>query len=65
MKAADGRKVNGWLTLGEVVAVYIDKTMIRDGVYITALAHPIVRAGRKGDYFPGQHEDMFEMSRPD
>ena len=65
LQGADGKKVNGWLTLGEVVAVYIDKAMIRDGVYITALAHPIIRAGRRGDYFEVKHEDMFEMVRPD
>ena len=39
--------------------------MIRDGVYQTGLAHPIVRAGRKGDYFEIKQEDMFEMIRPD
>jgi flavin reductase (DIM6/NTAB) family NADH-FMN oxidoreductase RutF len=65
LQGADGKKVQGWLTLGEVVAVYIDKAMIKDGVYITALAHPIVRAGRRGDYFEVKHEDMFEMVRPD
>ena len=61
----EGEKVKGWLTLGEVVAVYIDKAMIQDGVYITALAKPIVRAGRRGDYFTVKPEDMFEMIRPD
>ena len=61
----EGEKVKGWLTLGEVVAVYIDKAMIKDGVYITALARPIVRAGRRGDYFMVKPEDMFEMVRPD
>ena len=61
----EGDKVKGWLTLGEVVAVYIDKAMIQDGVYITALAKPIVRAGRRGDYFTVKPEDMFEMVRPD
>jgi len=55
----------GVVTLAEVVAVYIDKAMIKDGVYITALARPIVRAGRRGDYFEVKHEDMFEMVRPD
>src|ERR1700742_35798 len=65
LQGADGKKVNGWLTLGEVVAVHIDKSLIRDGVYITALAHPIIRAGRRGDYFEVKHEDMFEMVRPD
>ena len=33
-----GNKVQGWLTLGEVVAVHIDKSLIKDGVYQTALA---------------------------
>ena len=61
----EGQKVMGWLTLGEVVAVYIDKAMIKDGVYQTALARPIVRAGRRGDYFEIKPEDMFEMIRPD
>ena len=35
--------------LGEVVAVHIDKAMIKDGVYQTGLARPIVRAGRRVD----------------
>ena len=65
MQGANGEKAQAWLTLGEVVAVHIDKAMIKDGVYQTALAHPIVRAGRKGDYFEIKPEDMFEMVRPD
>ena len=50
---------------GEVVAVHIDKAFIKDGVYQTGLAHPIVRAGRRGDYFEIKPENMFEMIRPD
>jgi flavin reductase (DIM6/NTAB) family NADH-FMN oxidoreductase RutF len=65
LQGADGRKIQGWLTLGEVVAVHIDKTLIKDGVYQTALARPIVRAGRRGDYFEIKPEAMFEMPRPD
>ncbi len=61
----EGEKVKGWLTLGEVVAVHIDKAMIQDGVYQTALARPIVRAGRRGDYFEIKPDAMFEMVRPD
>ncbi len=61
----EGAKVKAWLTLGEVVAVHIDKAMIRDGVYQTALARPIVRAGRRGDYFEIRPDAMFEMTRPD
>ncbi|UFZ07463.1 flavin reductase family protein [Bradyrhizobium ontarionense] len=65
LQGADGTKAQAWLTLGEVVAVHIDKALIKDGVYQTALAHPIVRAGRRGDYFEIKAEDMFEMIRPD
>lgn len=65
LQGADGTKANAWLTLGEVVAVHIDKAMIRDGVYQTALAKPIVRAGRRGDYFVIRQDAMFEMPRPD
>ena len=62
---ADGRPAQGWLTLGEVVAIHIDKRLIVDGVYQTALAHPILRAGRSGDYVEVRPDAMFEMRRPD
>ena len=65
LQGADGEKAQAWLTLGEVVAVHIDKALIKDGVYQTALARPIVRAGRRGDYFEIKPENMFEMIRPD
>jgi flavin reductase (DIM6/NTAB) family NADH-FMN oxidoreductase RutF len=65
LQGADGNKAEAWLTLGEVVAVHIDKAMIKDGVYQTALARPIVRAGRRGDYFEVRSDAMFEMVRPD
>ena len=65
LQGANGEKAQAWLTLGEVVAVHIDKAMIKDGVYQTALAHPIVRAGRRGDYFEIRPDAMFEMVRPD
>jgi flavin reductase (DIM6/NTAB) family NADH-FMN oxidoreductase RutF len=65
LQRADGNEIEGWLTLGEVVAVHIDKAMIKDGVYQTALARPISRAGRRGDYFEIRPDAMFEMIRPD
>jgi flavin reductase (DIM6/NTAB) family NADH-FMN oxidoreductase RutF len=65
LQAANGEKAQAWLTLGEVVAVHIDKAFIKDGVYQTALTHPIVRAGRRGDYFEIRPDAMFEMVRPD
>ena len=60
----DGGKVPGWLTLGEVVAVHIDKALIKDGVYQTAAPGPILRCGRSGDYVEITQNSMFEMRRP-
>ena len=65
LQGANGQKAQAWLTLGEVVAVHIDKALISGGVYQTALARPIARAGRRGDYFVMTPETMFEMIRPD
>jgi flavin reductase (DIM6/NTAB) family NADH-FMN oxidoreductase RutF len=65
LKGAAGKKADAWLTLGEVVAIHIDKSFITDGVYQTALTRPIVRAGRSGDYFEIRPDAMFEMPRPD
>jgi flavin reductase (DIM6/NTAB) family NADH-FMN oxidoreductase RutF len=64
LQGADGTPVDSWLVLGEVVAVHIDKALIRDGIYDTAAAHPILRAGRLGDYAEITPEAMFEMRRP-
>lgn len=65
LTGADGKSANAFLTMGEVVAVHIDKSLIVDGVYQTGLASPLMRAGRRGDYFTIKQEDMFEMMRPD
>ena len=61
---AAGGVLPTWLILGEVVAVHIDPALIRDGVYDTAGARPILRAGRMGDYAEITPEAMFEMRRP-
>lgn len=64
LQGADGAKADAWVTFGEVVAVYIDKNLIKDGVYQTAEAYPILRAGRRGDYVQVRPDAMFEMIRP-
>ena len=65
LRAADGTELDTWLILGEVVAVHIDRAYIRDGVYDTATARPILRAGRMGDYAEITPAALFEMPRPD
>jgi flavin reductase (DIM6/NTAB) family NADH-FMN oxidoreductase RutF len=64
LQGANGVKADSWLVLGEVVAVHIDKTLIADGIYQTAMAGPILRAGRAGDYFEISQDTAFEMRRP-
>jgi flavin reductase (DIM6/NTAB) family NADH-FMN oxidoreductase RutF len=59
------KPIDSWLVLGEVVAVYIDKQMIRDGIYDTIAAHPILRGGGPADYFAIDNEaQRFLMYRP-
>jgi flavin reductase (DIM6/NTAB) family NADH-FMN oxidoreductase RutF len=59
-----GDKVQTWLVLGEVVAVHIDRELLVDGIYDTAAAHPILRAGKLGDYAEIEPASMFTMPRP-
>lgn len=45
LTTADGNLVDTWLVLGEVVAVHIDELLLENGIYQTARAQPILRAG--------------------
>lgn len=65
LQSAVGAPVKAWLVLGEVVAVHINRDMLKDGVYDTAAARPILRAGKMGDYAEIRPDAMFEMPRPD
>ncbi len=64
LKRHDQSLVPTWLILGEVVAVHIAKQMLKDGVYDTAAAQPILRGGGPADYFQLGPEALFKMSRP-
>ncbi|MGH7023451.1 MAG: flavin reductase family protein [Caulobacteraceae bacterium] len=64
LRGADGMQAQAWLTIGEVVGAHIDKALLEGGVYETALARPILRAGRSGDYFEIAPEAGFSMRRP-
>ncbi len=64
LRTAAGEPVDSWLTLGEVVAVHIDRALLKDGVYDTAAAGHVLRGGGPADYFtigPGQ---LFKLYRP-
>lgn len=65
LKRHDQSVVPTWLILGEVVAVHIAKYLLKDGIYDTAAAQPILRGGGPADYFQLGPEALFKMSRPD
>jgi flavin reductase (DIM6/NTAB) family NADH-FMN oxidoreductase RutF len=64
LQRADGETVPSWLVLGEVVGVHIDRRLLKDGVYDTAAAAPILRGGGPADYFSIGPEQLFRMFRP-
>ena len=64
LHGVDKNPVETWLILGEVVAVHIARSLIRDGTYDTAAAHPILRGGGPADYFEITPDRLFKMFRP-
>ena len=64
LKGVSGEKVETWLVLGEVVNIHIDQSLLKDGIYDTAKAGHILRAGGRGDYFTVGQEQLFELLRP-
>ena len=64
LQGADGGQVDTWLTLGEVVGIHIDPALLKEGVYDTAAAQPILRGGGPGDYFGIGPAQLFQMRRP-
>jgi len=64
LQRADGAAVPTWLVLGEVVGVHIDRALLKDGVYDTALAGHLLRGGGPADYFTVGPEQRMRMFRP-
>lgn len=59
-----GGPMPNWVVFGEVVAVHIAKCLLVNGVYDTAAAHPILRAGGPDGYAEISPPVMFRMTRP-
>ena len=64
LKSAAGEATNAWLVIGEVVGVHIAERMLDGGIYHTAAAEPIMRAGGPADYFGISDDQRFRMRRP-
>jgi flavin reductase (DIM6/NTAB) family NADH-FMN oxidoreductase RutF len=64
LQGAAGADTDSWLILGEVVGVHIARELLRDGIYDTAGARPILRGGGPADYFEITPDNLFRMTRP-
>jgi flavin reductase (DIM6/NTAB) family NADH-FMN oxidoreductase RutF len=58
----NGAPMDNWLALGQVVGVHIQNAYLKDGLFDTHAAQPIMRAGYRADY--AQIGEMFQMIRP-
>ena len=64
LTGADGGATDTTVVFGEVVGVQIDKRLLKDGVYQTAAADPILRGGGPANYFRITEDGKFLMYRP-
>ena len=55
--------LDAWLVIGEVVGVHIDRALLKDGVYQTAWARPLMRCGGLSDYALLSPEAMVQIHR--
>ncbi|CAD6529726.1 hypothetical protein LMG27952_02343 [Paraburkholderia hiiakae] len=62
LKTLDGTPMDNWLALGQVVGVHIREEFLKDGIFDTRAAQPVMRAGYRADY--AQIGEMFQMVRP-
>ena len=58
----DGKPLNQYLVLGQVVGVHIANAYLKDGLFDLAAAQPIMRAGYQADYV--EISNVFQMPRP-
>ncbi|MFW0765334.1 flavin reductase family protein [Trabulsiella odontotermitis] len=65
LTAADGTPVESWLVLGEVVGIHIDERLLENGIYQTARANPVLRAGGPTAYYTISDSHRFDLVRPD
>ena len=64
LRTKEGRALDQWLVLGEAIGIHIDTSLLEDGIYQTARAHPILRGGGPADYFETRQDALFKLRRP-
>jgi flavin reductase (DIM6/NTAB) family NADH-FMN oxidoreductase RutF len=61
LKDHEGKSINHFMVIGQVMGIYIDDTFITDGRFDVGKARPITRLGYKDYQGPGE---IFELGRP-
>lgn len=64
LTTAAGDPTPATMVFGEVVGVHIDRDLLHDGVYQTAAAQPLLRAGGAASYFTLSEDHHMLMPRP-
>ncbi|WP_120004108.1 flavin reductase family protein [Nesterenkonia muleiensis] len=64
LRSAAGAPTVTTVVFGEVVGVHIDRALLKDGIYQTAAAGPLLRGGGPAAYFTIGEENRLEMRRP-
>jgi flavin reductase (DIM6/NTAB) family NADH-FMN oxidoreductase RutF len=64
LKDHRGAPIQSWLVLGEVVAVHILRSLLKDGVFDTFGAGIVLRAGGPSAYAEIRPDSRFDMTRP-
>ena len=62
LKDLNGDSTDHWVVFGQVVGVHIRRKYLRDGLFDTFLANPVLRAGYRADYMC--EGKRFELFRP-
>ena len=65
LRTIAGEPSGSWFVVGEVVGVHIHESLLIDGIYDTAAAEPVLRAGGPTAYFGIDRAQRFDMRRPD
>ena len=64
LKTHEGKDIDTWMVLGQVVAVHISKRLLKDGIFDTFAAGIVLRAGGPSGYAEIRPDSRFDMRRP-
>ncbi|TLP95196.1 flavin reductase family protein [Nesterenkonia salmonea] len=62
--SSDGAETVTHMVFGEVVGVHIHQSLLKDGIYQTADARPMLRGGGPSTYFTIRRENIRDLPRP-